>query len=232
MYDHHLFVQTLSDFVRTLVRPYDIDSVLNDLALRVAKVLHVSGAGVSLSHDGRLRMITAIPPHLMALEKYQEENQTGPCVDAFRESRRALVPDLEQGRDLWPEYVDAALTSGTRSLACLPLALEDEAFGTLTLYAERRDWPEEDVAAAGLLADMATGYLINASTHNQQAELNQQLSHALESRVVIEQAKGIIAEARSLSVDQAFELIRRHARNHQVRVRDLADAIVHMGLRL
>ncbi len=232
MHDHKLFVQTLSEFVRTLVRPYDVDAVLNDLAIRVADVLHLSGAGVSLANDGQLQMVTAIPAHLVALEKYQEMHQTGPCVEAFHESRVALIPDLEEHRDQWPGYVEAARSTGTSALACLPLALDTDAFGTLTLYAEEREWPEDDVAAAGLMADMATGYLINASTHHQQLELNDQLSHALDSRVVIEQAKGIIAESRGMSIGQAFELIRNHARRHNVKVRDLSEAIVHMGLRL
>ncbi|GAA4434092.1 GAF and ANTAR domain-containing protein [Georgenia halophila] len=232
MYDHKLYVQTLSDFIRTLVRPYDVDSLLNDLALRIADVLHLSGAGVSLEQEGKLRMVTVIPSHLAALEKYQENHQDGPSVEAFRDSRVSLIPDVEYTRNRWPEYVELARASGTSSIAVLPLALDERAFGTLSLYADRRDWPEDDVAAASLMADMATGYLINASTHHQQNELNDQLSHALESRVVIEQAKGIIAESRGLSVSQAFELIRRHARSHNVKVRDLSEAIVDMGLRI
>jgi len=232
VYDHQLFVQTLSEFVCTLVRPYDVDTVLNDLALRVTDVLHLTGSGVSLAEDGRLRMITAIPPHLVELEKYQEEHQTGPSVEALHTGEIVLVPDIEQHRERWPDYAEVARSSGTPSLAALPMSMEEEAFGTLSIYAERRDWTEDDVAAARLLADMATAYLVNASTHQQQAELNAQLSHALESRVVIEQAKGIIAEARHLSVTQAFELIRSHARRHNVKIRDLSEAIVHMGMRL
>ncbi|WP_418605913.1 hypothetical protein [Georgenia sp. SUBG003] len=92
MYDHDLFVKTLSDFVRTLVEPYDTDAVLDDLATTVRETLHLTGAGVSLADDGGIRRATVIPPHLVPLEDYQQEHQTGPSVDAFRTSR----PDVER----------------------------------------------------------------------------------------------------------------------------------------
>lgn len=232
MYDDQLFVQTLSDFVRTLVQPYDPDAALNDLALRVGEVLQVRGAGVSLAENGKLQMVTAVPPHLKSLEQFQEEHQSGPAVEVFRTCTTLRLTDLAAERERWPGYVDAALRSGTTSIAVLPLALEDEAYGTLTLYAQRRGWPERDIAAASVLADMATAYLINASTNRQHTELNKQLSMALDSRVLIEQAKGIIAEHQGITVEQAFEVIRTHARRHNIKVRDLVDAIVSMGLRL
>ena len=90
----------------------------------------------------------------------------------------------------------------------------------------------EDVAAARVLADMATIYLVNVSKLDQQRQLNTQLQHALNSRVIIEQAKGIIATAHGTTVDTAFELIRRHARNHNARIQTVAEAIVHAGLRV
>lgn len=232
MYDDRLFVQTLSDFVRTLVQPYDPDAALNDLALRVAEVLQIRGAGVSLHEDGKLQMVTAIPPHLKPLEQFQEKHQTGPAVEAFRTCTALQCAELATESERWPEYVEAALSTGTTSVAVLPLALNDEAYGTLTLYAHRRGWPERDIAAASVLADMATAYLINASTHQQHTELNRQLSIALDSRVLIEQAKGIISEHQGLTVEQAFEVIRNHARRHNIKVRDLAKAIVSMGVRL
>jgi transcriptional regulator with GAF, ATPase, and Fis domain len=231
LYDHALFVRTISDFVRTLVRPYDVDAVLDDLATRVREVLHLTGAGVSLADAGKLRMVTVIPPHLAPLEEYQVQHQEGPTVDAFRASRAVVVSgrgDLAAG---WSGYAAVAGETGTYAVAALPLALESSAFGTLTLYAEEREWPEQDLAAAALLGDMATAYLINASTMHQQRELNEQLTHALESRIVIEQAKGVVAESRGETVERAFERIRSHARSHGAKVRDVSEAIVRMGLR-
>jgi transcriptional regulator with GAF, ATPase, and Fis domain len=231
LYDHDLFVQTLSDFVRTLVRPYDVDAVLDDLAVRVREVLHLTGAGVSLADDGRLRMATVVPPHLASLERYQGQHQDGPTVDAFRTSEAVVVSGRKDLEARWPAYTAVAAETGTYAVAALPLALDTSAFGTLTLYDKEREWPEQDLAAAALLGNMATAYLINASTMHQQRALNEQLTHALESRIVIEQAKGVVAEARGETVESAFERIRSHARSHSVKVRDVSEAIVRMGLR-
>lgn len=232
MYDHDLFVSTLSDFVRTLVEPYDTDTVLDDLAESVRQTLHLTGAGVSLAEDGRIQMATVIPPHLAPLEDYQGEHQTGPSVDAFREGRAVLVHEPEELQARWPGYAEIALECGTSAVAALPLALSGRTFGTLTMYAQSRDWPEDDVAAASLLGGMATAYLVHESVHLQQQELNNQLTRALDSRIVIEQAKGILAEAHGETVETAFERIRSHARSHSVKVRDVSEAIVRMGLRL
>lgn len=233
LYDHDLFVRTISEFVRTLVRPYDVDAVLDDLAVRIREVLRVTGAGVSLDDRGTIRMATVVPPDLEPLEKYQVEHQEGPTVDAFRTCRTVTVADHAELEHRWPGYAAVARETGTSAVAALPLALEtDHAFGTLSLYAGDRRWPEDDLAAAALMGDMATAYLLNASSMREQRELNEQLTHALESRIVIEQAKGIVAEARSETVERAFDRIRTHARSHSVKVRDVCEAIVRMGLRL
>jgi len=232
LYDHDLFVKTLSDFVSTLVKPYDPDTVLDDLAASVRATLHLTGAGVSLADDGRIRSATVIPPHLMPLEEYQQEHQAGPSVDAFRSGRAVLVSDREELMSRWPGYAELALECGTTAVAALPLMLSGTTFGALSMYAEHREWPDADIAAASLLGEMATAYLVHESVHQQQQQLTSQLTHALESRIVIEQAKGILAEANSESVEHAFERIRSHARSHSVKVREVSEAVVRMGLRL
>jgi GAF domain-containing protein len=232
LYDHDLFVQTLSDFVRALIRPYDVDAVLEALAARVKDVLHLTAAGVSLAEEGKVRAATVIPPHLTLLEKFQEEHQVGPSVDAVRSNEPVVVSGPAELEERWPALAAVARESGTFAVAALPLALAGNTYGALSMYAREREWPEQDLAAAALLGDMATAYLINASSHHQQQELNDQLTHALESRIVIEQAKGVVAESRGETVESAFERIRAHARSHSVKVRDVSEAIVRMGLRL
>ncbi|WP_043501736.1 GAF and ANTAR domain-containing protein [Georgenia sp. SUBG003] len=232
MYDHDLFVKTLSDFVRTLVEPYDTDAVLDDLATTVRETLHLTGAGVSLADDGGIRRATVIPPHLVPLEDYQQEHQTGPSVDAFRTSRPVVASGPDELRARWPRYAELALECGTAAVAALPLALGGKTFGALSMYADRRDWPEPDLTAAALLGEMAAAYLVHESVHQQQQQLASQLTQALRSRIVIEQAKGILAEANGETVEHAFERIRSHARSHSVKVRDVSEAIVRMGLRL
>ncbi len=233
MYDHQLFVSTISEFTRTLLNPYDPTVALNDLATRVTDVLALAGSGVTLATDGYLRFVTAVPEAVGDLERYQEEHQKGPCVAAYESGDTVAVHDLRDRAAVWPEYCAIAERLGMGAVAGIPMRLGEHTFGALNLYAAgTRAWPDEDLDAAAVLADMATAYLINASTYHQQEQLNEQLQRALDSRIVIEQAKGVIAEAQRIDVEKAFDRIRQHARSHNVKVRDVAEAIVHVGLRI
>jgi GAF domain-containing protein len=233
MYDHSLFLRTLSEFSAKLLTPYDIDTVLQELMERLRDVLGLAGAGVALSRDGRLEFATAVPEHLAEIEVNQIEHQAGPCVDAYRSARVVAVADLEAECHQWPEYCVIAKRLGLTSVAGIPLRLAGESFGAVNLYGDgAREWPEDDLAAAVVMADMATTYLVNASNLRQQERLNEQLKSALDSKAVIEQAKGILANQQNTTVEQAFTLMRTHARNHHVAVRSVAEAIVGLGLRL
>lgn len=231
MYDDQLLLTTLSGFVRTLVRPYDVTTVLQDLTERVTTVLGLMGSGVSLVSDDRLTFVTVVPDTMMALEQVQEQAQLGPCVAAYRTGQAVTVPDLEQHAREWTAYCHAAAEIGVQAVAGIPMHLGETMYGALNLYdADVREWPAEDLTVAQLLADMATGYLINASKLGQEHQINEQLRVALESRVIIEQAKGMISVTHHVSVDQAFELLRRHARNRNASIHAVAEAVVKLGL--
>jgi GAF domain-containing protein len=133
----------------------------------------------------------------------------------------------------WPEYAEAARRVGVAAVAGVPMRLADQVVGAMNIYdAQPREWSEEDLAAASVLADVATSYLVNASKLHQQQQLNEQLTTALESRAVIEQAKGITAGDAGVSVQEAYHRIRRHARNHNTSLRAVAEAVVNLGLRV
>jgi len=233
VYDHQLYIRTLSDFTRVLLAPCEVPTVLGELADRVTAVLDLEGSGVGLARGDRLESDTALGPKIAKMEKIQERLQAGPCVTAFLTGEVVAVSDLETRRDEWPEYCDAAAAAGVGSVAAIPMPLGEQTVGALNLYARgRRDWPEEDLAAASVMADMATGYLINVSRQQAQLELTGQLQHALTTRVVIEQAKGMVAERKSVPLDESYELIRQHARRHNATVHSVADAIVRLGLEL
>lgn len=233
MYDHSLFLRTVSEFSGRLLTPYDVDAVLKDLMARLVDVFDLAGAGMALAEDGELRSTVGFPARVDALEQIQNAEQAGPCVEAFRTGEVLAFPDLDRCADQWPAYCEAARARGLGSAVGIPLRLIGQSVGAVDLYATgRREWPEEDLEAAVVLADMVTAYLINASKLRQQEQLTEQLQQALESRTVIEQAKGVIAARNGVSIDEAFELIRRHARSHHVTVRGVADAIVTMGLEI
>lgn len=232
MYDHRSFVLTTLQFAEKLVDDYDVNTVLEDLAARLTELLSLAGSGVSLAVEGRLRAVTTIPPHLSELERHQERTQSGPCADAFSTGQPVAVADLQKA-DRWPGYREVAQRLGMRAVVGLPMKLGSRVVGALNLYnAQVRQWEEDDLIAARLLANLATSFLIQSESMNQQSVLNEQLRRALESRVLIEQAKGVLAEAHGTDVAAAFERIRSHARQHNVKVVEVARGIVHLGLRL
>jgi GAF domain-containing protein len=232
MYDHRSFVLTTLQFTEKLVSDYDVNTVVEDLATRLTELLSLAGSGVSVAVDGELRAVTTIPPELSELERHQEQSQSGPCADAFRTGQVLTVADLRDD-DRWPDYAAVARSLGLRAVVGLPMRLGDRVVGALNLYSEEvRQWEEGDLVAARLLANLATIFIIQSESLNEQSELNAQLGRALESRVLIEQAKGVLAEAHRTDVVAAYERIRSHARQHNVKVVEVAQGIVHLGLRL
>jgi len=233
MVDQGLFNRTLAEFARTLVSGYDISEVLYDLSERVAGVLGVTGAGVTLSDDqDQLRFAAASPGSIADLERVQERRQEGPCRDAYTLGHPVMVPDLRADGERWGDFKREAALHELRAAAGIPLHIEHERVGALNLYhAEPRVWSEEELATAGVLAAIATSYLLNASKLARAQRTAEQLQHALDSRIVIEQAKGILANHHSISMDEAFARLRDHARSHNATVGSVADAVVKLGLR-
>jgi GAF domain-containing protein len=233
MYDQPLFLQTLSRFAVVLPAYYDLEAALSELTESLTAVLGLSGSGVTMADNGRLRFVTAVSEASGELERIQEEEQAGPCRDAFDSGEVVRVYDVRAESARWPEFAATATRLSVAGVAGIPMRLADQIIGALNLYsAEPRGWSEEDIAVAAVLADVATSYVVNASKLRQLEQLSEQLQHALESRVVIEQAKGITAEQNSVTVDQAYERMRTHARNNNAALRVVAEAIVAVGLRV
>lgn len=235
MRDTQRLLDALAAFTRTLTRPYAIGDVLHDLAERVSAVLALTGAGVTLVQNDHVQFVTAQLETIEELERTQEARQAGPCVEAVRTGQPVAITDLTADSDTsarWPEYADKAHTVGIRAVAGIPMVTDDGVIGAVNLYdAAPRQWSPEDLEVAQVLADMATGYLVHASALDQQRRTAEQLRQALDTRIVIEQAKGIIANAEGISVDAAFQRLRKHARDHNARIHDVAYAVVNLGLR-
>jgi GAF domain-containing protein len=233
MYDHQLFLKTLSEFSGALRDPHDSHRVLSALADRVSQVLDLAGSGVSLARVGRLELDAANGSDVAEIERTQERTQRGPCVTAFRTEQAVAVPILTRERERWPGYCSVAARAGIDAVASIPMRLGEETLGVLNLYARgSRDWSEEDLAVATAMADLATAYLINAAEHDKQVELNRELQDALDSRVIIEQAKGALAARHQITPDAAFERLRGHARRHRAELRSVAEAVVNKSLEI
>jgi GAF domain-containing protein len=232
MAGQELLTHAVSQFARTLARGSAVSEVLNDLAARMTAVLGIAGAGVSVLESGQFRFAAASDERSVGLERAQEASQAGPGVDACRTGKIVTVASLPETAGEWDAYQRAAQGAGIVAVASVPMRHHSESIGTVDLYsASRRDWSAGDLRAAGILADMATGYLIQARELDRQCRVIGQLREALDSRIVIEQAKGVLAAERRISVDEAFEVLRRHARSHAVSLRSVAEAVVSLGLR-
>jgi len=223
----------MSEFARHLLTPHDTERALTALASRSTEVLELAGSGVSLGRGDDLLVATVVPDRLAPLEQVQQDQQSGPCVTAYQEERVVAVDDLREHVDQWPAYCAVAESIGVTSVASLPMQLHGIRVGCLNLYSEGpRTWDSDDLGVASVMADVATGYLINASVVQAQAELNAQLQKALDVRIIIEQAKGVLANSQRISVDAAYQRIRDYARAHNATVKAVAQSIVRRDLTL
>jgi len=227
-------MKTLSRFSLVLPEHHNLDeAALSELTKSVKAVLGVGGSGVTMAEWGELQFVTAVTQDSKELERSQQEHQQGPCRDAYETGEVVRVTDVRQESARWPDYSATATRLGVAGVAGIPMRFDGEVVGALNIYSnEPREWSDEDIAVAQLLADVATGYVLNASKLHDQGQLNEQLQQALESRIVIEQAKGITAQRKSVTVDHAYQLMRGHARNNHASLRVVAEAIVGVGLRV
>ena len=228
-------LDSLERFAATLTGGYGIGDVLHNLIEEIPQVLNLTGAGVTLVHDGQQRFVTAAVDVIATLERVQENWQKGPCIDAVASAGPVAVPDIaaSDANERWPDYVIAAKTAGIQAVAGIPMLAEGEAIGAVNLYdSQPRTWSAEDLRVAMIFASIATGYLVHASAAQQQQRTADQLQQAMETRLIIEQAKGVLAATRKITVDDAFQRIRKYARGNNTRIHDVCLAVVRGELLL
>jgi GAF domain-containing protein len=223
--------EALVGFAHTLTRGYDISDVLHDLTSRIPSVLDIYGAGVSLCDANTTRFVTADNEAVAFLERVQQESQNGPGTAAIQANEPVLVQQLAEQADCWPDYVARAAELGIVSVAAIPMS-NSIRIGALDLYDKRlHEWTDDEVSIARVFTDIASSYVLNASELKRQRRTAEQLQQALDSRVIIEQAKGIISADRNISIDQAFNVLRKHASDRNATLRAVAEAVVKLGLR-
>jgi GAF domain-containing protein len=165
------------------------------------------------------------------LEAFQVQRSQGPCRDCYNDGRTVLVPDLAAAQDRWPEFVPHALGLGFASVHAVPLHLRGNVLGALGLFGSTVGaLNEPDLRLGQALADVATIALVQDRTAADAAAVNAQLQHALDSRVVLEQAKGVLSFSGELDMPAAFSALRRYARTHNLKIADVATALVNRAL--
>lgn len=227
MINHERLWQTLGRFATTLYKADDLVSAVEELGSEMAAILGVAGAGVMLEDgDGNLRFVSASDPVLDALERLQVELGEGPCLLAYRTGEDIIVDDLATD-PRFPRFGPRGVEAGMAAVYSFPVRVDDLTAGALNLYDDdARSLDVAQIEAAHALANIAATYVLHLAEVDAQRELNDQLSHALHSRVVIEQAKGFVAARLDVSVEEARELLRRHARDNQRKLREVAEDVV------
>ncbi|MGC1238495.1 MAG: GAF and ANTAR domain-containing protein [Acidimicrobiales bacterium] len=223
-----LLIATLVELADNLVDDYDIIDVLTVLSDRCVEALDVDAAGVMLaSPGGELQFVASSSESVRILELFQIQADEGPCVDSFRDGIAIINHSLEDAEQRWPRFAPRALAYGFRSVHCLPMRLRGRTIGALNLFRMHEGMlTAEDVGVAQGLADVATIAILQHQSSLDATTLNNQLSNALNSRIIIEQAKGMVRQATSCGMDDAFNRLRAHARNNNEGLTELATRIV------
>jgi GAF domain-containing protein len=225
----HAFVR-LAD---TLADDFDLVEFLQGLSSEAIRVLEAQAAGVMLVDGvGRLRVIASSEERMRLLELFELQNAQGPCLDAFR-TGATLAADAREGRERWPDFAAAAADEGFLSFCAIPLRLRADVLGALNVFRSTdAAFTEIDLEIGQAMAQVAATGLVQQRALAERSLLADQLQYALHSRVVIEQAKGMLAEHHKISVDEAFAALRDHARRTNRKLTQLARDVAERNLAL
>ncbi|MBW8871792.1 MAG: GAF and ANTAR domain-containing protein [Leifsonia sp.] len=227
-------VRAFAVLADTMVDDYDVVDLLQTLVDTCNELLGTTASGVLLADDNdELDVIASTSEASRLVEVMQLSASAGPCIESFQTGRVVSVPDIIRAPDEWSKFRAKALDVGFNAVDAVPMRLRDHTIGTLNLLrAETGDLPEDDLIAARAFADVATIGILHERTLAESSRVRQQLQTALDSRVLIEQAKGVVAYTRRISVEEAFTVIREYARSHQARLSVVAQAIIERTLEL
>jgi GAF domain-containing protein len=223
-----VLTRTLVQLADTLVEGFDVVDLFTFLAARCVEILDVAAAGLMLPQtNGTLGIVASSSEAMQILETFEAQSDEGPCPDCYRSGQPIINLDLATAHRRWPRFTPLALAAGFRSVHALPMHVRSETIGALNLFrANEGRMDESDVNAAQSLADIASIAILQYRADLDLRALNDQLSSALNSRIVIEQAKGIVGERSGIEMSEAFTLLRTYARNNGRRLADVAKDVI------
>jgi len=212
----------------TLVDDFDIIDFLHMLAERCVELLDVTAVGLLLAdHRGTLDLVAASTEQARMLELFQLQSQEGPCLDAFRTGRPVQCPALTEEVARWPRFAPAAAEAGFAAVHALPMRQREEVIGGMNLFsATPGTLSAEAIELAQALANVATIGILHERALRHSEMVVEQLQATLDSRIAVEQAKGVLAEHLQVGLADAFDLLRAHAHRSSQRLVDLATDVV------
>ncbi len=227
-------LETFATLADTLVADYDVVELLQTLVDSCQELLDATDAGILLAAPaGELELIASTSEEARLVEVIQIAAQAGPCIDCYRASERVSVPRLDEGPPEWAPFREAATQSGYAAIDAIPMRLRDATIGTLNiLRATPGPADPADLVAAQAFADVATIGILHERSMSDARSLAHHLQTALDTRVTIEQAKGVVSFTAGVSVEAAFVLLRTYARRRGLRLGDVARRVVRRELRI
>jgi len=225
----NVLARTMVELADSLVEDFDVVDLLTLLSDRCVELLDVAAAGLILAIDGELRLMASSSETMRILEVFELQADEGPCMDCYRSGRPVLNVDLDATdiRAHWPRFTPEAVGAGFRYAHAVPMRLRGTILGALNMFGiGTSELTADDAVAAQALADIATIAILQNRAALQAQLLNEQLSHALTSRIVIEQAKGVLAERLAVDMEDGFSRLRRYARSNNQRLEEVAREVI------
>ena len=222
-----LTATTFVEIVDTLVGNFDVIDVMTVLTSRCVELLDAAAAGILLADAaGHLRVVGASSERIGLLELFQIQNDEGPCLDCYRNGEVVVESNLNKA-SAWPKFAVESVKAGFQSVCAVPLRLRDARLGCLNLFmTEAHPLAITDVALAQALADVASIAIVQDQASRDAAIREGRLQSALNSRIAIEQAKGMIAERNGVDMNLAFSLLRGFARDTNRGLTELAESVI------
>ena len=216
----------------TLVADFDLVDLLQTLVETCIDVLDTQAAGLLLKDEsGELQVVVSSSEEAAFVEVVQLGASAGPCWECAETGKPVTIADISAETDRWPKFCEAAMGRGFRSVHATPMRLRDDVLGTMNLFdTSVGALNDQDISTAQALSDVATIGILSERSVRHRDTVASQLKGALDSRIVIEQAKGVLAQSLGLSMDDAFTSLRSYARSNNLNLRGVAAALVERRL--
>jgi GAF domain-containing protein len=227
-----LLARTFVELADTLVADYDVIELMSTLVDRCSELLESSDVGLALADpQGQLRVLASSTERMRVLELIEIQSDEGPCRDCFRAGSRVVNQRLEETLNRWPRFAAAARAAGFQMVHALPMRLRNETIGAMNIFnANLVELTSQELNLAQALADAATIGILQERAVRQGVQLAGQLQRALNSRIVVEQAKGVVAERLQIGMDEAFDLMRGYSRGQRRRLSEVAGTLIEGSL--